>query len=127
MTPNQKGDLGEAKVAVRLMELGFTVSSPWGDAEYDLVAEKNGDFYRVQAKYSKAKNGKFEVRRYGVQHGKRKGYTREGVDRFAVYCPDIDGVFFFSPDGPVVETIRIDNPTIVHKTMKFAGDYAGFF
>lgn len=45
------GDITEAYVAARLLELGHTVLRPIGDnARYDLVFEADGVFKRVQAR-----------------------------------------------------------------------------
>jgi hypothetical protein len=46
-----KGDVTEAYLTARLLELGYTVLKPVGDnARYDLVIERGGCFHRVQCK-----------------------------------------------------------------------------
>ncbi len=57
-----KGDLGVLKAQVDLFEQGFTICLPQTEhSPFDLVAYKNGKFYRVQVKYrALEKNGAFE-------------------------------------------------------------------
>lgn len=59
MNSKQIGNIGEAKVLSKFIELGFPVYIPFGDNEKaDLVVEFNGKLNKVQVKTSiDAKNG----------------------------------------------------------------------
>ncbi|MFH1389812.1 MAG: group I intron-associated PD-(D/E)XK endonuclease [Candidatus Margulisiibacteriota bacterium] len=57
-----KGNLAEIKVAAFLIEKGFKVLVPWGENNrYDLVAEKENKFLRIQVKYVSPKKGRLSV------------------------------------------------------------------
>jgi len=91
----QKGDIAEAFVTYLLKENGFNVLLPWGeDNRYDLVAEKNGVFKRIQVKYATPSNGTVEVRirscnNYNILH-----YSPRDIDIIAVYSPGQKKVYF---------------------------------
>lgn len=47
----KSGDQSAAIALAMLVESGYAVSIPWGDNQrYDLVAERNGVFWRIQCK-----------------------------------------------------------------------------
>ncbi len=53
-----KGNVSEAYVVARLLELGFVVLVPIGNMErYDLVLHEKGKFIRVQVKTGRLRNG----------------------------------------------------------------------
>lgn len=124
MTTNQKGNIAELKVASRLSELGFQVLVPWGDARYDLVAERDGNFIKLQVKYATANAGRFYVRRTSVNRNGHARYEEAEVDKIAVYCPESDGVYFFPLDGSAMQHVWIEPPEVLRKDMHFAADYA---
>ena len=84
-----KGDLAEMAVARRLMEMGYTVSFPFGDnARYDLIYD-DGSLHRVQVKWGRSEDG--AVAADVSSHNKRVGeiihnpYSEESVDELAIY------------------------------------------
>ena len=91
----QKGDIAEAFVTYLLKQNGFNVLIPWGeDNRYDLVAEKNGIFKRIQVKYVTPKNGVLEVafrssNNYNIIH-----YSYKEVDIIAAYSSGDSKVYF---------------------------------
>lgn len=95
-----KGNIGESKSVSRLLELGNSVSLPFGDNErYDLVVESiSGELLKAQVKYSST------VNRYGslefslqssTHHTNKKGsYDYDGeVDLFLLYHSVTDKVY----------------------------------
>lgn len=104
MKTKKIGNIGEAKVIAKFVELGIPVYIPFGDNEKsDLIAEFNGKLNKIQVKTSiKAENGKmvFNIssstlhRKNGVKHV----YTHEEVDYFALYNIQRDVILLFSID-----------------------------
>lgn len=96
MNSKQIGNIGEAKVLSKFIELGFPVYIPFGDNEKaDLVVEFNGKLNKVQVKTSiDAKNGNviFDLTSSTAhrKNGMRHKYTIDEVDYFALYnlCRD---------------------------------------
>lgn len=85
------GDIGEANVLCKFVELGIPVYLPFGDNQRsDLIAEFNGKLNRIQVKTSvKAEDGVYKVdltsstvhRKNGVKYV----YTENDIDFFALY------------------------------------------
>jgi len=98
-----KGDLGVLKAQVDLFEQGFTICLPQTEhSPFDLVAYKNGKFYRVQVKYrALEKNGALLVKFatcWADRHGTHTvPIDKEEVDFFCVYCPDTDECYYLEP------------------------------
>lgn len=91
----QKGDIAEAFVTYILKKNGFNVLIPWGeDNRYDLVAEKNGVFKRIQVKYVTPNNGTLGVsirssNNYNIIH-----YSKKEIDIIAAYNSKNSKVYF---------------------------------
>lgn len=112
------GNIGQAKVLCKFVQLGIPVYLPFGDNERaDLIAEFNGKLNRIQVKTSiKAEDGKmiFDLtsstthRSNGVKHK----YTNIEIDYFACYNITRDRVFLIPVDehlrGSI--TIRYEKP-----------------
>ena len=91
----QKGDIAEAFVTYLLKQNGFNVLIPWGeDNRYDLVAEKNGVFKRVQVKFSTPKDGTIEVRMRSCNNYNIIHYSPKDIDISAVYSSIQNKVYF---------------------------------
>jgi hypothetical protein len=57
-----KGDIGELMVAQNLLENGWHVAFPYGEnLKYDLVAEKEGIFRRIQVKTVNPRDGALKI------------------------------------------------------------------
>lgn len=90
-----KGDVCEAYVMARLLELGFTVLRPVGDnCRYDLVIERGGDFKRVQCKTATWGDVHHRSILFAscstnwLQRAGKRGYYGE-ADFFGVYFPPL--------------------------------------
>lgn len=100
-----KGDVTEAYVTARLLQLGYTALRPVGDnARYDLVIEKDGHFGRVQcktARWGDADQGSlvFSVcsTNWYLRDGKR-GYHGD-ADWFGVYFRPLRTVYLVPVSG----------------------------
>jgi len=96
-----KGNIGILQAASRLVELGYSVSIPFGDNDrYDLVYEHSGDFVRAQVKFVSLKDGCITVpvrtTYMGTDGPKHAAYFERDVDEFLVYCPDVDELYRIS-------------------------------
>ncbi len=92
MTPNQKGDIAEARVLASLLEANYSVSVPWGDNQrYDLLVDTGTNIQKVQCKMGRLKNGSidFSLRSTPGKGKKPKPYGNS-VDSYGVYCPETD-------------------------------------
>lgn len=125
------GNIGEAKVLCKFVELGIPVYLPFGDNERsDLIAEFNGKLNRIQVKTSiKAEDGimRFDLtsstvhRSQGIKHK----YTTEEIDYFACYNIERDKIFLVPIDEPrTTITIRYEKPKNSQvKGLHFEDDY----
>ena len=118
MNSKSIGNIGEAKVLCKFVELNIPVYVPFGDNEKaDLVAEFNGKLQKIQVKTSvKAENGKmsFDLTSSTVhrKNGLKHKYTQNEIDYFALYNIERDIVLLFKvPETPInAITIRYEKP-----------------
>lgn len=117
MDTKRIGNIGEAKVLCKFVELGIPVYIPFGDNERsDLIAEFNGKLNRIQVKTSiKAEDGKmiFDLTSSTVHrsNGVKHKYSNEEVDYFACYNIIRDKIFLVPVDKPRTSiTIRYEKP-----------------
>ncbi len=127
MDKKTKGGIAELAVAARMMQEGWAVSFPFGERlRYDLVAEKNGIFIRVQVKYSTPKNGALRLNCYSSNNWSILKYSKKDIDVLAAYNPT-DGKVYFVPSGELNDgqvNLRVEktrNNQI--KDVRFAVDY----
>lgn len=132
MLTKRIGNIGEAKVLAKFVELGIPVYIPFGDTEKaDLVAEFNGKLNKIQVKTSvRADNGimifslvlSTQHRKNGINHK----YTKDEIDYFACYNIERDKIFLLSVND-VSDTnviIRYEKPKNNQvKNIKFENDY----
>ena len=99
LSNRQIGAVGVSRVASALFRLGYSVLAPLEDfAGYDLVAEKNGRFVRIQVKTSEKRDG--QKNRYGFMTSrgpKGKNSYKKGVDVFVLYGSDEDLFWIAKP------------------------------
>ena len=132
MHTHQKGDISEAKVLARFVELGYTVLIPFNQGlRYDFVIEKEDVFQRVQVKTARDMgNGciKFNTSSLDLTSGSERmsrAYVGE-IDIFAVYSPDTDHVYALHVDDvPYAACYLRIEPTQNGQTkgIRWAADY----
>ena len=99
MHKKTQGSVAELAVAARLMREGWHVLVPYGEnTRYDLVAEQNGRFIRVQVKYVTPKDGTLRVNCCSSNNWSRLQYTADEIDAIAVYDPLSEKIYFVPVD-----------------------------
>lgn len=104
MDTKSVGNIGEAKVLAKFVELGIPVYLPFGDNERaDMIAEFNGKLNKIQVKTSvKAKNGvmMFKVHASSAHrtNGLKHIYTPDEIDYFACYNIERQCILLFKID-----------------------------
>lgn len=94
------GDIAETKVLSELIERGYAVSIPYGDNQrYDLIADDNGQMYRVQVKSGAMEDGcvRFECKTAYTDHNdnrKYKSYDSSEIDAYAVWSSEQSQVYW---------------------------------
>lgn len=84
-----KGAIGEADAIVYYTQLGYTVSIPFATTEYDLVIERDGQFQRVQCKYTSKVRGYSYVVDFSIRRNNGTRRLRNtGFDILYCLCPD---------------------------------------
>ena len=132
MNSKRIGNIGEAKVLCKFVELGIPVYIPFGDNEKaDLIADFNGKLNKIQIKTSqKAEEGKmiFDLTSSTThrQNGEKHIYNDNEIDYFACYNIARDKIFLISvnetPNTSI--TIRFEKPKNNQtQGIKFEQDY----
>ncbi|WP_435344355.1 group I intron-associated PD-(D/E)XK endonuclease [Haloarchaeobius sp. HRN-SO-5] len=132
MNPSRRGDETEATLLGLLMEVGCSVSVPFGDSDrYDLIVDDGTELHRVQCKTGSWVNGTVRFNLYsstvGTDGRVDADYTPEEVDAYAVHAPEQDESYWV----PIAETgcgemrLRVDEPHPKAPTSKinWANDY----
>jgi prevent-host-death family protein len=94
LTPTQKGNIAEANIAARAIELGIGVLKPLNEGlRYDLLFDFHPELARVQCKWAR-REGDVLVIRTSTSRFTPNGYVRtiygaDEVDLFAAYSPDL--------------------------------------
>lgn len=82
-------------VAARLIEDGWRVLNPIGDSHrYDLVAERDGKFIRIQVKYATPKNGALEINCRSSNNWSVLHYTAKEIDVIAAFNPEDKSIYY---------------------------------
>ena len=98
LTNRQTGAVGVAKVAWALFRNGYSVLYPMEDfSGYDLVAERNGKFHRIQVKSSSGMEKRRACYRFLVGTGcdSKSLYSPGKVDYVVCYAIDSDMFWLF--------------------------------
>jgi len=115
--PQKRGQATEAIVTAELIARDVSVLTPAYDNEpYDLVAEIDGRFYRLQVKtaFDGKRDGAVEFRTRSVRT-KSEGYEREGydgeIDYFAALNVPIGEIYLVPIEdaGSTATTIRYES------------------
>lgn len=131
----RKGDIGAMKAMTDLFEKGFQILifSFSEFAPFDFVAYKNGNFYRIQAKYRKiSKSGTLQIPFSGSSANSKGTYSipvnKDEIDAYCVYCPDTDECYYFDPKkyNAAIE-LRINPPKQHNSRIHYAKDFKNPF
>lgn len=102
------GNIGEAKVLAKFVELGIPVYIPFGDNERaDMIAEFDGKLQKIQVKTSVgSKDGQVTFSLVSstrhCKNGLAHKYTSSEVDYFALYSLQRDCVYLLKvPEEPL--------------------------
>ena len=117
MNSKRIGNIGEAKVLAKFVEMGIPIYIPFGDDEKaDLIAEFDGKLNKIQVKTSiKSKNGCsiFDLTSSTAHrtNSERRKYLNSEIDYFALYSLDRDKIYLMKvPDNPMSAiTIRFED------------------
>jgi hypothetical protein len=113
-----KGSVAETAVMAELSKRGFSVLVPLRSSRYDIVAEKDGKFFKIQVKYVTPKNGVLPVSCYGTTRTSSNPclvvkYSKEEIDYIAAYDSISEDIYFIGSkhfDGRRVFTLRLEEP-----------------
>lgn len=95
------GKSGEYLVCSNLLKQGFDCFLSAYELPYDIVAEKNGIFYKIQVKSTTSTISTTktkDVYRFGIRHGKGNLKRFDKYDYFAFVALDIMKVAFLSKE-----------------------------
>jgi hypothetical protein len=111
-----KGDIGVALATADLIRQGYQVLNPVSAVSpFDIVAYKDGQFYRLQVKYRELRDGTVSanIRRSVIGGGRvvHTPMTSDDIDYVVFYCPD-NGLCYYIPrsDFDVVAILRVTPP-----------------
>lgn len=114
-------------MALRCLQLGYTVLKPFGNgSRYDMVIDRGRGFERVQVKTGRIQHGAIVFNTCSFdKRGQRRGY-RNDAELFGVYCP-VNGTCYLIPvthTGPYTCHLRITAPANKQvRFIKWAKDY----
>lgn len=125
------GNIGQAFVVAKFIELGIPVYTPVGEGyPTDLIADFKGKLNRIQIKTTENLHDDcymtWKITHQCGYHGNRIKYTKEEVDYFALYCLETKGLYLVPYEKAKTNelTIRLDSYEGVRtKTMKFEAEY----
>jgi len=97
LTSRQVGAVGVARVTGALLRCGFNVLTPYEDfAGYDVVAEDDGKFHRIQVKTSQMMEPNKSKYRFTTASGSQIKKLIVGVDYVACWAMS-DDLFWLIP------------------------------
>jgi hypothetical protein len=97
LSARQVGAVGVARVTGALLRCGFNVLTPYEDfAGYDVVAEKDNKFFRIQVKTSQAMEPNRDRFRFNTASGSEVKRLISGVDYVACWAMS-DDLFWLIP------------------------------
>jgi hypothetical protein len=118
LTPTDKGNIAEAKLAAAAIELGIGVCLPIGDGcRYDLIFDLHPRLMRVQCKWAARHDDVILVRirtsRYTPNGYVSTRYRASEVDAIGVYRPDTKCCYLL----PIAE---FDGQSVAHLRLSHA-------
>jgi hypothetical protein len=128
-TTNDIGERAQGAIVAEVMKYGYTILIPFGEGRrYDMVIEKDAEFFRLQCKAGRYENGvvKFNSCSVNWWNKTKKKYTKEEIDYFAVYCEHIGKVYLVPVEDVGIDQgyLRVE-PTANNqaKGVRWAQDY----
>ena len=111
LSNRQIGAVGESVVTAALMRCGYSILKPVEDyAGYDMVAEKDGRFVRIQVKTSAKQDAR--QNRYGFMTSagcdKKSRYTKSMVDYIVCWAMDVDLFWVVKPSQCKGKNTKLD-------------------
>ena len=102
--PKGIGEKSEAQILAALLKADKVVLLPFGDNQrYDMVVHEAGEFFRIQCKTARKRDGYIEFATCSTNWNSGKSFTYEGeIDFFAAYVREDDKVYFI----PISETSK---------------------
>lgn len=92
---HRKATVAQTKVMAELSKRDFDIFLPIGDhLPFDLIAYKDGNFYRIQSKYTSKGFLNKNTYWYSKNTVSKKHYKLDDFDYYGAYLPDIDQVIF---------------------------------
>lgn len=127
MNPKAVGELVEIKSISRLIELGYSVSLPFGNNQrYDAIIDNGLELKKIQIKSGRIRNGCLIFNTASVNGftGKRKRYTDQ-IDLFIVYCIENDTMYMIPLEecGVSSTSLRLEGPKKDFERIRWAKDY----
>ncbi|GHO77110.1 hypothetical protein KSD_48810 [Ktedonobacter sp. SOSP1-85] len=132
-TTNSIGNISEAAIITRFLQLGYVVLIPNGRKQrYDLVIEDGeGQFWRVQCKTARIQDNGTVIAFDTANHNmalkvKRMRHYREQCDFFAVYCEELNKIYLLAVDqvGTTRANLRlVPAKNNQEKYVRWAKDY----
>lgn len=132
MNNKSKGELSEARALYEFQKYHIPICIPWGDNQrYDMIAEFNGKFNRIQVKTSnEEENGSIKCYcRSSRNHTTNKGYDtyQNDVDYFVFYNQTYDKIAIVPievvGDKTVISLRIAETKNGQKKGIKFFDDY----
>lgn len=124
------GNIGQAAVINKFVEMGINVYVPFGDGcVVDLIAEWNNKLHKIQIKTTESIKDSLMTWRLCKQegyHGIKVPYLKDEVDYFALYCIETKTLCLVPFDNvPLTFSIRLDSyEGRRYKNMHFESDFS---
>lgn len=112
MHPKQISEITEAKIIARLLELGYSISKPFGDnQDYDLILDKDGKLEKIQCKTSRLKGNTINIPCYKCRINTKKCIVSNyigKVDAIMSYCPDNGKIYIIREFNKRAVNLHLD-------------------
>ncbi len=130
---NAIGDISEAAIIVRFLQLGYVVLTPYGgNQRYDIAVEDSeGKVWRIQCKTAKVEDEGTAVTFNTATHNiatknRQMRHYRGQCDYFAVFCEELNKIYLISVDqvGTSNANLRlVQAKNNQEKNVRWARDY----
>ena len=125
-----KGDIGQLLVAAEIMTRGWHISLPYGEnLKYDLIAEKDGIFKRIQVKAVIPKNGVLHINCRSSNNWSVVHYSPKDFEILAAVDLQSKKVYFIPSDRMhknLVSLRLVPSKNFQNKNINFADEFINF-